>query len=146
MDDLISRQAVKAKKVYSNERHEYVVPVADIDWLPSVTLAREFCEDAISRQAALNVIEREMYKGDALQGVEDLPSYASVRELYDRTGRCSAGYSDTHIDKEEKTMKILNEKIPTPTTTDMDEKKMAYKVTLSSVQHWRLQRRFRNRP
>ena len=33
MDDYISREAAKSKKVYSNERHEYVVPVADLDWL-----------------------------------------------------------------------------------------------------------------
>ena len=32
-DDYISREAAKSKKVYSNERHEYVVPVADLDWL-----------------------------------------------------------------------------------------------------------------
>lgn len=35
MDDLISRQAAKNKKVYSEERHEYVIPIAEIDWLPS---------------------------------------------------------------------------------------------------------------
>lgn len=35
-DRLISRAAAKAKKVYSEERHEYVVPVAELDWLPSV--------------------------------------------------------------------------------------------------------------
>ena len=35
MSDLISRQAAKNKKVYSEERHEYVVPVAELDWLPS---------------------------------------------------------------------------------------------------------------
>ena len=34
MSDLISRQAAKNKKVYSEERHEYVVPVAELDWLP----------------------------------------------------------------------------------------------------------------
>lgn len=33
-NDLISRQAAKNKKVYSEERHEYVVPVAELDWLP----------------------------------------------------------------------------------------------------------------
>ena len=33
--DMISRQAAKNKKVYSEERHEYVIPVAEIDWLPS---------------------------------------------------------------------------------------------------------------
>lgn len=35
VDDLISRQDAKSKKVYSHERHEYVVPVAELDWLPS---------------------------------------------------------------------------------------------------------------
>lgn len=34
-DYLISRQDAKSKKVYSHERHEYVVPVAELDWLPS---------------------------------------------------------------------------------------------------------------
>ena len=36
MSDLISRQAAKSKAVYSYERHEKVVPVAELDWLPSV--------------------------------------------------------------------------------------------------------------
>ena len=36
---LIEREAVKAKKVYSKERHEYVVPVAELDWLPTVETA-----------------------------------------------------------------------------------------------------------
>ncbi len=35
MSDLISREAAKSKKVYSHERNEYVVPVAELDWLPS---------------------------------------------------------------------------------------------------------------
>ena len=41
MDALLSRQAVKNKKVYSEERHEYVVPVAEIDWLPSAQPKRK---------------------------------------------------------------------------------------------------------
>ena len=36
MNDLISRRDAKSKKVYSHERHEYVIPVAELDWLPSV--------------------------------------------------------------------------------------------------------------
>ena len=40
MSDLISRQAAKNKKVYSEERHEYVVPVAELDWLPSAQSER----------------------------------------------------------------------------------------------------------
>ena len=35
-EDCVSREALKEKKVYSEERHEYVIPVAEIDWLPSV--------------------------------------------------------------------------------------------------------------
>ena len=35
-EDCISRSMAKEKKVRSEERHEYVIPVAEIDWLPSV--------------------------------------------------------------------------------------------------------------
>ena len=35
--DAVSRQAIKEKKIYSEERHEYIVPIAYIDWLPPVT-------------------------------------------------------------------------------------------------------------
>ena len=41
MSDLISRQDAKNKKVYSEERHEYVVPVAELDWLPSAQPERK---------------------------------------------------------------------------------------------------------
>lgn len=33
---LIDADALKEKKVYSHERHEKIVPVAEIDWLPTV--------------------------------------------------------------------------------------------------------------
>ena len=33
---LIDGDALKTKKVYSKERHEKVVPVAEIDWMPTV--------------------------------------------------------------------------------------------------------------
>ena len=33
---LIDADALKEKKVYCPERHEKVVPVADIDWMPTV--------------------------------------------------------------------------------------------------------------
>lgn len=33
---LIERKAARAKKVYCEERHEYVVPVADLDWIPAI--------------------------------------------------------------------------------------------------------------
>ena len=38
-NDLISRETAKAKEVYCKERHEYVVPIADLDWLPAVDAA-----------------------------------------------------------------------------------------------------------
>ena len=37
--DLIDRDALKKTKVYSHERHEYVVPVAFIDWQDAVISA-----------------------------------------------------------------------------------------------------------
>ena len=37
--DLIDRDALKEKKIYSYERHEYVVPVAYIDWQNAVIAA-----------------------------------------------------------------------------------------------------------
>lgn len=39
--ELINRQAAKSKAVYSPERHEKVVPVAELDWLPSVEPERK---------------------------------------------------------------------------------------------------------
>ena len=44
MNDFISRQAAKNKKVYSKERHEYVVPVAELDWLPPAQPKQTDCE------------------------------------------------------------------------------------------------------
>lgn len=36
---LIEQEAAKAKKVYCEERHEYVVPVAELDRLPTIDAA-----------------------------------------------------------------------------------------------------------
>lgn len=36
MGRLIDADALKAKKTYSHERHEYIVPVAEIDWMPTI--------------------------------------------------------------------------------------------------------------
>lgn len=33
---IIDADSLKAKKTYSHERHEFVVPVAEIDWMPTV--------------------------------------------------------------------------------------------------------------
>lgn len=35
MPEYIERETVKAKKVYCEERHEFVVPVSEIDWIPT---------------------------------------------------------------------------------------------------------------
>jgi len=95
--DLISRQAAKNKKVYSEERHEYVVPVAEIDWLPSaqpeVRTEMSSENDTISRQAVNDMLKEltkkasgratlfnsayAYYRGaisDVYYGVKGLPS------------------------------------------------------------------------
>lgn len=36
MARLIDAEALKEKKVYSYERHEKIVPVAEIDWMPTI--------------------------------------------------------------------------------------------------------------
>ena len=35
MSSYIDADKAKEKKVYSKDRHEYVVPVAELDWLPT---------------------------------------------------------------------------------------------------------------
>ena len=46
-------------------------------------LEQESCEDAISRQAVLEIVEREQYKGDALQEIEKL---SFVKQQEQKTG------------------------------------------------------------
>lgn len=31
----IDLEASKSKKIYSQERHEYIIPVAELDWIPA---------------------------------------------------------------------------------------------------------------
>lgn len=45
--DLIDRDELKEKKVYSHERHEYVVPVAYIDWQDAVIKAERKDDEQI---------------------------------------------------------------------------------------------------
>ena len=45
-------------------------------------LEQEPCEDAISRQAVFNIIEKEQFKGDAIAEIEKLPS-VNPQELSD---------------------------------------------------------------
>lgn len=49
-NDLISRAAAKSKKVYCLERHELIVPVAELDWLPAVDAAPVVHGRNISKQ------------------------------------------------------------------------------------------------
>lgn len=65
MSDLISRQAAKNKKVYSEERHEYVIPVAEIDWLPS---AQPYTEEEIQ---AMQDLEQAQFDKAYQIGVEE---------------------------------------------------------------------------
>lgn len=58
--EYIERGALKQKKVYSVERHEYVVPVAEIDWIPA--------SDVVSR----GVYEQVQWERDmAMQQLEE---------------------------------------------------------------------------
>ena len=38
MAEYIEREALKVKKIYCKERHEFVVPVAEIDGIPALDL------------------------------------------------------------------------------------------------------------
>ena len=49
--DMISREAAKSMKVYSKARHEFVVPVATLNWLPSVCPLVAQSNDAINSLA-----------------------------------------------------------------------------------------------
>lgn len=44
------------------------------------TLEQEPCEDAISRQAVFEIVERNEFKGDALSEIEQLPPVQPIRK------------------------------------------------------------------
>ena len=51
---LIDADALKTKAVYSKERHEKVVPVADIDWMPTVDAVPVVnCKDCIHNKSCM---------------------------------------------------------------------------------------------
>ena len=56
---LIDADALKEKKVYSLERHEKIVPVAEIDWMPTIDAVPVVrCEDCKHyRKLKMNGIE-----------------------------------------------------------------------------------------
>ena len=50
MAEYIEREALKQNKVYSEERHEYVIPVAYIDWAPTADVVEVVrCKDCIGK-------------------------------------------------------------------------------------------------
>ena len=73
--DYISRQAAKNKKVYSEERHEYVIPVAEIDWLPSAQPEQSIAEWQKDFREYINMlnIPRDDYKG-IMEYINEVPS------------------------------------------------------------------------
>ena len=87
MDDLISRRDAKSKQVYSHERHEYVVPVAELDWLPPAQ------PEQIARDIATIIEnERDMRVLNAPSAQPEIPEiirckdckYAEVADKEDR--------------------------------------------------------------
>lgn len=80
MSDLISRQAAKSKAVYSPERHEKVVPVAELDWLPSIE--PEKCGDCISREAVKKILDNGWKSGvyPSAGSIDALPSVEPERK------------------------------------------------------------------
>lgn len=63
---LIDADALKAKKTYSHERHEYIVPVAEIDWMPTVDAVPVVrCKDCIKYVKSEHVNGEKMCVKDA---------------------------------------------------------------------------------
>jgi hypothetical protein len=59
---LIDADALKEKKVYSHERHEKIVPVAEIDWSPTIdAIPVEWMEaqDNIAVKATLAIWQKK---------------------------------------------------------------------------------------
>lgn len=67
--DCISREAVKAKKVYSRERREFVVPVAEIDWLPAADINAILAENDTMRKQLAQIGKKTGDKMDDVRPV-----------------------------------------------------------------------------
>ena len=92
-DDCVSREAIKEKKVYSEERHEYVVPVAEIDWLPSVQ-PQSLEQIKWERETAIEQLEQLGYGlGEKVKPCEDCVSREQSLEAMDTWDKF--GYTDT---------------------------------------------------
>ena len=87
--EYISRDAEKAKKVYSHERHEYVVPVAEIDWLPAADVVTRVEFNLI---LAENDDMREQLFARRLDGAFIVGDYAKAELLMDELPGKSANW------------------------------------------------------
>ena len=69
MADYISREAVKEKKVYLLERREFVVPVAEIDWLPAADMDAILAENDTMRKQLAQIGKKPGDKMDNVRAV-----------------------------------------------------------------------------
>lgn len=87
MEKFVSVEVVKAKKVYSRDRHENVIPVAEIDWIPPADVV---ARDAFNRILAENDTMRKQLAqigkktGDSM---DDVRPIIKGRWLWDRGTR-----------------------------------------------------------
>lgn len=64
---LIDADALKTKKVYSEERHEKVVPVAEIDWMPTVyAVPRDELINLAKKVSDMREAQKRYFKGRSL--------------------------------------------------------------------------------
>ena len=72
--DCISREALKEHKVYSKERHEYVVPVYNIDNAqavePFTQLEKEEIADAINYLLGAELLEENGYTEEVINALK----------------------------------------------------------------------------
>lgn len=70
-DDCISRSDVKKYLSAPDANGDRVIYESDLDLLPSVTPKKETCEDAVSRQAVLDVLKKHWLEGTVAHRVID---------------------------------------------------------------------------
>lgn len=74
--DLLER-FVEIDNEYKNSHWNLLQILANID----ILIGKEPCEDCISRQAVLDIIEKEEFKGDAISEIEKLPSVKPTQNI-----------------------------------------------------------------
>lgn len=72
---LIDADALKEKKVYSLDRHEKIVPVAEIDWMPTIDVVPVFV--SWLREIAINNTDANKAV-TFLEAVEDICNRAET--------------------------------------------------------------------